>query len=93
MPVPAKMRVRFHSPGSGRPSKVTSIMEGTGDTVEHQLGSSVSAKGGAGLALVAFLIEHAGCALVESRLGEDLLACWCPQCNEAQTFGTLASRT
>ena len=68
-------------------------MEGTGDTMAHLSRSSMSAQGGAGLALIAFLFEHTGCALVESRLGEDLLACWCAQCNEAQTFGTTASRT
>jgi hypothetical protein len=93
IPVPARLRVRFHSPRSGWPRKVTSIMEGSVDTMAHLSGSSMSAQGGVGLALIAFLFEHAGCVLVESRLGEDLLACWCPQCNEAQTFGTLASRT
>jgi hypothetical protein len=67
-------------------------MEGIGDTIEHLSGSSKSAQG-ASLALIAFLFEHAGCALIESRLGEDLLACWCPQCDEIQTFGTVASRT
>jgi len=92
MPVPARMRVRFHGPMSGLPSKVTPIMKDAGDTIGHLSGSSISAKG-ASLALVAFLYEHVGCALIESRLGEDLLACWCPQCNETQTFGTTASRT
>ena len=92
MPVPARLRVRFHSPRSGLPRKVTLIMKDTGDIIGHLSGSSMAAKG-ASLALIAFLYEHAGCALIESRLGEDLLACWCPQCNETQTFGTTASRT
>lgn len=63
-------------------------MEGIGDTMAHLSGSSMGAQGGAGLAFTAFVFEHAGCALIESRLGEDLLACWCPRCDEARTFGT-----
>jgi hypothetical protein len=39
--------------------------------------------------LYAFVFEHAGCALIESRLGEDLLACWCPRCGEMRIFGTM----
>ena len=68
---------------------MTSIMEGTGDTMEHLSGSTMSAQGGAGLAFTAFVFKHAGCALIESRLGEDLLVCWCPRCDETRTFGTI----
>ena len=64
-------------------------MEGTGNITAHVSSSSTSAPGGAGLAFAAFVFEHAGCGLIESRLGEDLLACWCPQCDETQTFGTM----
>ena len=69
MPVPARLRVRFHSPRSGLPRKVTLIMKDTGDIIGHLSGSSMGAKG-ASLALIAFLYKHAGCALIESRLGE-----------------------
>lgn len=48
-----------------------------------------------GLAFAAFVYRHGGCRgeLIESRLGEDLLACWCPQCDEVQTFGATAPST
>jgi len=64
-------------------------MEGTGDTTAHQLGSLTSVRGEAGLTFAAFVFRHAGCGgeLIESRLEEDLLACWCLQCDEARTFG------
>ena len=57
-------------------------MDGTGDTMAHWLGSFMSVKGEAGLAFAAFVFRHTGCGgeLIESRLGEDLLACWCLQC-------------
>jgi hypothetical protein len=60
-------------------------MEGTGNITAHVS----SSRGDAGLAFAAFVFEHAGCRLIESRLGEDLLACWCQRCNEMQTFGTM----
>jgi hypothetical protein len=52
-------------------------------------------QGYAGLAFAAFVLRHGGCRgeLLESRLGEDLLACWCPQCDEMRTFGATAPGT
>jgi hypothetical protein len=71
------------------PRIVTSIMEGTDHSTAHLSSSYASAQGGAGPAFAAFVFEHAGCGLIESRLGEDLLACWCLRCDETQTFGTM----
>lgn len=61
-----------------------------GDTMAHRLGSFMSVQGDPGLAFTAFVFKHTGCGgeLIESRLGEDLLACCCPQCDETRTFGT-----
>lgn len=64
-------------------------MEGADHTTAHLPSSSRIARGGAGFAFAAFAFEHAGCELIESRLGEDLLACWCPRCNETRIFGTV----
>ena len=52
-------------------------------------------QGYAGLAFAAFALRHGGCRgeLIESRLGEDLLAYWCPQCDEMRTFGATAPGT
>ena len=86
----ARLRVLLHSRRSTLARKLTSIMEGTDDTMAHPSGSSMSAQGGAGLAFTAFVFKHAGCTLIESRLGEDLLACWCPHCDEMRTFGATA---
>jgi hypothetical protein len=88
-PVPAGMRVRLHSLRGGWSRKVTSIMEDSDHTTAHVSSSSTNVPGGADLAFSAFVFEHTGCWLIESRLGEDLLACWCPQCDETQTFGTM----
>jgi hypothetical protein len=70
-------------------------MDGTADIVARWSGSLGSVQGDAGLAFAAFILRHAGCVgeTIESRLGEDLVACWYPQCNETRTFGTVASRT
>lgn len=40
-------------------------------------------------AFLSFTLSHAGCGedIVETRLGEGLLECWCPRCNESRTFG------
>ena len=86
---PAGRRVRLHSLRSGRQRKLTAVMEGTDDITANPSGSTMSAQGGAGLAFTAFVFKHAGCTLIESRLGEDLLACWCPRCEETRTFGTM----
>ena len=64
-------------------------MKGTGNITANMSSSPMGAPGGAGLSFAAFVFEHAGCGLIESRLGEDLLACWCPRCDETQTFGTM----
>jgi hypothetical protein len=42
--------------------------------------------------LVTFVSKHGGCGddLIETRLDEDLLACWCPHCDEMRTFGATA---
>jgi len=70
-------------------------MDGTDDTMAQRLGSSASVEGEAGLAFATFVFGHAGCEgeLIESRVGEDLLACRCLQCDETRTFGTAASKT
>ena len=59
----------------------------------QRFGSLMSVEGEAGLAFAAFVFMHAGCEgeLIESRLGQDLLACWCLQCDARRTFGTAAS--
>jgi len=90
-----KLRVLLHSLQGGRTRMVTSTMDGTEDTVAHRFGPPGSAQGGAGLAFAAFVFRHAGCGgeLSEFRLGEDLLTCWCPQCDETRTFGMAVSRT
>jgi hypothetical protein len=67
-------------------------MEGTEETMAHLSDPSRSAQGGAGLAFAAFVFEHVGCGLMESRLGEDLLACWCPRCDETKFFCTLPGK-
>jgi len=86
----ARLRVLLHSLQSGRTRKVTSTMYGSDDTVANRFGSFGSVRGDSGLAFAAFVFGHAGCGdeLVEIRLGEDLLTCWCPQCDETRTFGT-----
>jgi len=70
-------------------------MDGIEDTATPRLGPSESVQGHAGLAFAAFVFGHGGCrgGLVESRLGEDLLACWCLQCDEMRTFSTQPSET
>jgi hypothetical protein len=89
------LRVLLHSLWSGRPGKVTSIMDGTGDSLAQRFGSLMSVKGEAGPAFAAFVFRHAGCEgePIESRVGDDLLACWCLRCDETRTFGTAASKT
>ena len=46
-------------------------------------------RGGGGFYLLGFALSHAGCgdAVIEARLGERLLACWCLHCYELRTFG------
>jgi hypothetical protein len=70
-------------------------MDSIGDTAAPYLGPSENMQGYAGLAFAAFVLRHGGCRgeLIESRLGEDLLACWCPQCDEMRTFGATAPST
>jgi hypothetical protein len=66
-------------------------MDGIGDTAALPLGPSENVQDCAGVAFAAFVFRHGGCRgeLIESRLGENLLTCWCPQCGEMRTFGTV----
>jgi hypothetical protein len=91
----ARLRVLLHSLQGGRTRIVTPTMDGTEDTVTQRFGPPGGAQGDASLAFVAFVFRHAGCGgeLSELRLGEDLLACQCPQCDETRTFGMAAPRT
>jgi hypothetical protein len=70
-------------------------MDGIGDFVVSRFDPSENVQGYAGLAFAAFVFRHGGCRgeLIESRLGEDLLACWCPPCDEISTFGTAGPGT
>jgi hypothetical protein len=73
----ARLSVLLHSRSSTPAPKVASTMDGIGDTAAPYLGPSENMQGYAGLAFAAFVLKHGGCRgeLIESRLGEDLLAC------------------
>jgi hypothetical protein len=88
----ARLRVLLHSRRSTLARRLTSIMDSTGDIAAHRFGLSEFVQGHAGLALVTFVSKHGGCGddLIETRLDEDLLACWCPHCDEMRTFGATA---
>ncbi len=89
----AILRVFLYSLRSGATLKVSSTMDGTGDTAAHRFGPSEIVQGHAGLAFAAFVFKHGGCGdeLIETRLDEELLTCWCLQCDELVTFGTASS--
>ena len=44
---------------------------------------------GTAFAFAAFVMAHAECAgeIVEFRLRENAMACWCPRCDEVGAFG------
>ena len=75
-----------------RAARLRVLLHSRRSTLARRFGPSEFVQGHAGLALVAFVSKHGGCGddLIETRLDEDLLACWCPHCDEMRTFGATA---